>query len=315
MAKNRVTKTSVDTRLFTRKQVSDWRLPSFQREDRVNANVLALVERLKTDGGVLPGIITFGVVDKQEYLIDGRQRRNAFLLSELKECYADTRTCYCDTMADLAEEFIALNSHLVTMKPDDIMRGLEPVVPVLQLIRKKCPFVGYDNIRRNDKAPLLSMSALVRCWTASARDVPASAGASGATSARLLTTEEGEQCIRFLQCCFHAWSYDPEYYRMWSAINLTLTAWLYRRIVLTSYSAKTKRLTDAQFTKCLMALSASPTYSDWLVGRHLGDRDRAPAYSRIKDIFAKRLVEEFGGKPLLPAPPWAHGSGSRPYMK
>lgn len=308
MTKNRVTKTSVDTLHFTRKQAQDWRLPEFQREDTVNAAVTALVERLQTDGGVLPGIITFGVVDGTRYLIDGRQRRHAFLLSELAEGYVDARTCYCGSMAELAEEFVALNSHLVSMKPDDIMRGLEPCSPVLQTIRKHCPFVGYGQIRREGASTLLSMSALVRSWATSAPVVPGARNISGATLARQMTQEDGEQIVRFLQCCFKAWGNDQEYFRLWASLNLTLCAWLYRRIVLTKYSAKTQKISDTQFTKCLMSLSASSTYVDWLVGRKLGDRDRAPAYARLKAIFTKRLIDDGADKPLLPAPPWAHGN-------
>lgn len=309
--KNRKTQTSVDSIHFTKKQAQDWRLPEFQREDTVNGNVLSLVERLKADGGVLPGIITFGVVDGVKYLIDGRQRRNAFLLSELAEGYVDVRTCYLDSMADLAEEFISLNSHLVVMKPDDIMRGLEPCLPVLQMIRKACPFVGYGQIRREGAATLLSMSSLIRCWSTSAPPVPGSRSTSGTALARQLSTEEGEHAVRFLNCCFKAWGTDPEYFRLWGALNLTLCAWLYRRIVLTKYSAKTQKINDAQFTKCLMSLSASPTYVDWCVGRKLGERDRSPAYGRLKAIFTKRLIADGCEKPLLPAPPWSHNSSSR----
>lgn len=312
MAKNRITKTSVDTLHFTRKQASDWQLPDFQREEKINKNVLELVEHLKRDGGVLPGIITFGVVDGQRYLIDGRQRRNAFLLSELEEGYADVRVCYLETMGDLAEEFIALNSHLVAMKPDDIMRGLEPCLPLLQLLRKKCPFVGYGQVRRDGASAVLSMSATLRSWRGAAPDIPTISGVGSSSQlARTMTPEDTDAVIRFLTCCYKAWGNDPEYFRLWGSTNLTLCAWLYRRLVLRAYSAKTRQITDAQFTKCLMSVSASPTYGDWLVGRKLAERDRSPAYGRLKDIFAKRLQEEFGEKPLLPQPSWAHSPRAR----
>lgn len=308
MSKNRMTQTSVETACFSRRQVQAWKLPDFQREDRVNQNIKNLVEQLKKDEGVLPGIITFGVVDGVHYLIDGRQRRNAFLLSEVKECYADVRTCFFATYAEMAEEFISLNSHLVSMKPDDIMRGLEPCVPVLQTIREKCPFVGYDNIRRSERTPVLSMSMTIRSWAISAPDVPCAGGGSAPSVARGMTEEDGDHLIKFLKCAYTAWKNDSAYYQMWSSINLVLCMWLYRRIVLTAHSAKTRRINDAQFTKCLMGLTASEVYCDWLVGRKLGERDRSPAYARIKDIFSKKLTEEFGTKPLLPAPAWSHGT-------
>lgn len=55
-----------------------------------------------------------------------------------------------------------------------------------------------------------------------------------------------------------------------------------------------------------MALGADADYGDWLVGRALTDRDRAPCYARIRAIFAKRLVQDDPGKRhLLPQPAWA----------
>jgi hypothetical protein len=40
--------------------VLGWKLPAFQRPLRVNAKVLALVEEIRTEGGVIPGILTLG---------------------------------------------------------------------------------------------------------------------------------------------------------------------------------------------------------------------------------------------------------------
>jgi hypothetical protein len=54
-----------------------------------------------------------------------------------------------------------------------------------------------------------------------------------------------------------------------------------------------------------MSISADSTYVDWLLGRHIGERDRSPCYRRIKDIFAARLEAIQGKKPLLPQPSWA----------
>ena len=42
----------------------------------------------------------------------------------------------------MAEDFVILNTALVRMGPDDVMRGLEGSVPTLQKIREVCPFVG-----------------------------------------------------------------------------------------------------------------------------------------------------------------------------
>src|SRR5439155_2436385 len=42
-----------------------------------NDKVRALAEQVKADGGVMPGIITLGVVDGVTYLIDGQHRRES----------------------------------------------------------------------------------------------------------------------------------------------------------------------------------------------------------------------------------------------
>ena len=63
IAKNRVTKTSVDTMAFMVQEVEAWLLPPSQRGD----------------------IASFGVMDRNRYLIDGRQRRLAFLRHESSE--------------------------------------------------------------------------------------------------------------------------------------------------------------------------------------------------------------------------------------
>jgi hypothetical protein len=56
-----------------------------------------------------------------------------------------------------------------------------------------------------------------------------------------------------------------------------------------------------------MSLSANSLYLDYLVGRNLSERDRRPAYDRVKRIFADRLTEEMGKRPKMPAPAWSKG--------
>jgi hypothetical protein len=303
----KATKTVTETILFTAKEAEGWKLPEFQRPLMVNAKVRDLADEIAADGGVVPGILTFGVLDKVKYLIDGRHRRESFLLSGKEEGYADTRTCYFDSMAAMAAEFVRLNSSLVRMKPDDILRGLEASLPQLQRIRKACPFVGYDQVRRSDHSPILSMSVLLRCWEGGKRDVPASSVSRGVVIAQGLQDDDVKELTRFLGCCFKAWGRDYEYQRLWASLNFTLCAWLYRRTVLTAHSGKSIRLTDDLFTKAMMSLSAETQYLDYLVGRHMGDRDRAPAYTRITNICASRIREETGKKAMFPRPAWALG--------
>lgn len=306
MKQNKNTRTTVETIIFTREEALAWELPPFQRPLRINAKVIQVSEKIKEDGGVIPGVLTLGVVDRRKYLLDGQHRRAAFDLTELLEGYADVRTCFFDCMADMGEEFVNLNSRLVVMRPDDVLRGLEDSLPSLVAIRKACPFVGYDQVRRSGSSAVLSMSALLRSWRGSANDSPgATGGDSAATLAKNLTQEESALAIRFLTLAAKAWGREPEYHRLWLALNLTMCAWLYRRIVVSSHSALTKRISEEQFCKCLMSLSADSAYVDWLLGRSLGDRDRSPAYMRIKTIFSGRLLQDTGVRYRFPKPVWA----------
>jgi hypothetical protein len=299
------TQTTLETIEVTPKQIEAWRIPPFQRPLRINEKVMLLAQQIKRDDGVIPGVMTVGVLNKEQYLIDGQHRRQAFLLSECIVGYVDVRTCHFDDMAAMGEEFVNLNSRLVNMRPDDILRGLEDTYAPIARIRKRCQFVGYDQIRRSERSPMLSMSALLRCWGMSAAEVPRGGTGSALARAKTLAMEEAEMCIDFLQLAFGAWGRDSAYSRLWLNLNLTLCMWLYRRLVITPYSTKTVRLTKEQFGKCLMSLSADSHYLDWLVGRNVGVRDMSPAYAKIKTIFATRLQLETGRRYQLPQPAWA----------
>lgn len=310
----KVTRTSLDTILVTPETVKTWRKPVFQRPLKINDKVKAVAVDI-TENQVIPGILTVGIVERRtgekvQYLLDGQHRREAFLLSEVKEAYVDVKYHYFENEGDMGEEFVNVNSSLVRLRPDDILRGLEASSNGLSLLRKQCPFIGYDMVRRSEKAPVLSMSAALRCWYAAAPEVPSAGGHSTMSLARILTEEDAEQCAAFYALCVNAWGRDQEYARLWGNLNLTICVWLYRRTVLTQYSPKTPKLTRDIFKKCLMGLSTSEQYLDWLVGRQLGERDRSPAYKRVKELFARRLEVETGKKPLLPSPPWSSNSGS-----
>lgn len=307
----KTTHTTVDTISFTVKEAHQWEVPQdIQRGVRVNKKVMELATQIKNDGGVLPGIITLGVLDRKTYLIDGQQRREAFFISEHLHGFADVRTCFFKTRAEMGEEFVRLNSALVKMTPDDILRGLEVAVPLLRKIRSSCPFVGYGRIRAGGNSVLmLSMSMTLRCWGMSRREVPGSISASGHDLARELQDEEANKLILFLLTAFAAWDKDESYWRLWGGMNLTTCMWVFRRIVTdppTNGIKRSVKLSVDDFRKGLLALSADRSYLDWLVGRSVGERDRAPCYNRVKAIFAKRISEETGKKILLPQPEWSH---------
>lgn len=303
----------METLIITPSMVNAWKIPPFQRPVRLNAKVQMVTEQIKQNESI-EGVLTLGALKSDAvalYIVDGQHRVEAFKLSELSEAIADVRVCVFADMAEMAEEFVRLNTALVRMRPDDILRGLESSVPALRTIRKSCEFVGYDNIRRGGTSPIVSMSALVRCWSAASYETPAgsNAGLSAGTIAQSIDQASLQNLIAFLSTAHAAWGRDPEYHRLWGNLNLTMCMWLWNRLVIDRDRLGNKRyvvIDIPKFKRCLMSVSADGDYLAWLPGRNLGDRDRSPCYSRLKAIFARRLTEDSGGKkPMLPSPAWA----------
>lgn len=303
-------RSAMETLLFTRDEINAWRLPKFQRPLRVNAKVLVLAEDMKQNGGIIPGVLTLGRlgIDKTFYIVDGQHRVEGFKLSELRECIADVRIMTFDTMAAMAAEFVNLNSRLVNMKPDDILRGLEDSLPPLKRIMSTCDFVTYGQVRRGDsKSAVIGMSQLLRCWHMSGGEVPAQNGPPALELASRLDMNDADQIAVFMQTARAAWGNDPENYRLWGALNLTITMWMWRGLVLDTERGvkRSVALNPDSFRKCLMSVSADTSYLDWLVGRMMGERDRSPCYMRLKAIFLKRLQEGSTKKVMMMSPSWA----------
>lgn len=301
----------METIIITQAMANGWRIPPFQRPLRLNDKVRAVSEQIK-NSECIEGVLTLGKLknDTAYYLVDGQHRTEAFKLSDIAEAIADVRVVNFDNMGEMADEFVRLNSSLVKMRPDDILRGLESSTPALQQIRKSCEFVGYDNIRRSGTSPIVSMSALIRCWVASTYETPsATGGLSAAGAAQTLDQTSVQNLVAFLATAHASWGRDPEYYRLWGNLNLTLCMWLWNRLVMDRDRFGNKKyivLNVTEFKRCLMAVSANADYVEWLRGRNLSDRDRSPCYSRVKSIFVKRLSEDSKGKKiLLPQPAWA----------
>lgn len=304
-------RSSMQTMLLDVEMVNNWKLPPFQRPLRVNEKVKALSAKLSQDGGILPGVITLGKLPNRDtyYKVDGQHRLEAFLLSGLPECIADVRLCQFDSMGEMADEYVALNSALVRMRPDDILRGLESSTPALQRIKRECEFVGYDQIRRgNTSGPVVGMSVVVRGWAGSAAETPTNSHNGGtAMVVEQMDDESARLLVRFLRMAYDAWGRDQSSFRLWAALNLTLCMWLYRRLVLDRDRSGNRRyalLDDAMFKKCLMQVGADGNYADWLVGRLLSDRDRSPAFARLRTAFVKRIEDETGEKVRLIQPAW-----------
>lgn len=304
----KATQTVVDTISFTPQTATSWLLPPFQRALKVNAKVLFVRDQIKADGGVIPGMLTFGVMHGKRYLVDGQHRREAFLLSECPTGYADVRVCQFESMQEMADEYVRLNSALVKMTPDDVLRGLEESSPPLQKIRRACPWIGYDSIRRGPSNAILSMSVCIRAWFASRSDIPGRVSTTAADLTRQLTDEETNGMIDFLTLANGAWGGDREFIRLYGALNLTLCMWLYRRMVLAQYSYKTIVVDAKQWAKCIAALSANEPYVDWLTNRQLTEFHRSPAYMRITGLIGHAIALDTGKKPMFPRPVWASGT-------
>lgn len=306
-------RSAMQTVLITQEQIGTWRVPPFQREVRVNGKVEAIAEELKQNAVSMSGVLTLGKIGNNPttYIIDGQHRLEAFKISGLAEIIVDVRMCHFDSMAEAAEEYVRVNSFIVKMRPDDILRGMETESAALRTITKGCEFIGYDQIRRGPNSPIVSVATVLRSWSASYYETPASTGTgkSAAALANALDVANAQQLVVFLLTAHSAWGRDPEYYRLWGSLNMALCMWLWRRLVVDKdrHGKRYVLLTPAEFKKCLMSLSADESYLDWLVGRNSGDRDRSPAYMRIKAIFVKRLFEDTRDRKqaVLPAPAWA----------
>jgi hypothetical protein len=303
-------KTQMETKLLSLDEMFRWKLPPFQREERQTQKVLEFAEELKCNGGMVSGTILLGMLRGQEdtvYLVDGQQRRHGCEISTMEEFIADISLKTYDSMADMAEDFKRANGRLVPFKPDDLLRAYEVTHVHLKQLHDDCPFIGYVNIRRNDdKGAVLSMSCALRCWFGSALVTPALQNQAVTLLDQL--DESQRQCMTiFLRTAHNAWGTDRSYGRLWANLNLLMTMYLYRKLVLDPVpSARRVPLPIEMFRKCLMSVSADGSYSDWLQGRNVGERDRAPCYRRLKTIFAQRLLREYNGKIFkMPKPDWS----------
>lgn len=303
-------RSKMETMLLTPALMKEWLAPPFQRPLKVNDKIRTIASDLReATRGCIEGVITLGQVDgdKQIFLVDGQHRREAALLSELPELLADVRLMRFETMAEMAEEFVRLNMPLVRMNPDDVLRGMEGSLRPLQIIRKACPFVGYGYIRRGTDSPTLSMSVALRCWKGSYGETPQPGHGSSMHMAQTMTEAEADELTQFLNIARAAWGNDMEYARLWGILNLTMTMWLWHNLVTDRDRSPMRRyvkLNAEQFRKCLMTVSTSGDYLDWLQGRRMCERDRAPSYARLKALFGARLREEKFANQKMPQPPW-----------
>lgn len=304
----KATQTAMDTIFVTPEIVKTWKKPPFQRDVKINHKVEEVAEEIKTGNPpVIPDLITIGILKEHpgvHWLVDGQHRKEAFLLSKVPEAVCDVRYLHYDSMAELADAYKKINSSLVKMTADDMLRAAEEGNEHLRRLRKACPWIGYSNIRRGPTTPVVSASCVLRCWFGTAPEVPSIGGMSASEVADNLSAEECATLITFQELAFKAWGKDEQHHRLWGNLNMSICMWLYRRLVITAYSAATKKISNDLFLKCLMSLGADDEYCSWLLGRNLSEYHRTPTYHRIKSHFARRIEAETGSKARLPAPAW-----------
>jgi hypothetical protein len=301
--------TKMETKLLSLGEMFSWILPPFQREEVQTKKVIEFADELRTNQGMVGGVILLGVLRGAEesavYLVDGQQRRKACEISGQAEFIADVCTKHYNSMADMAEDFKRVNGRLVPFKPDDLLRACELSHPTLKQLRDRCPFIGYGNIRRyEDRSPTLSVSIALKCWFGSGQPTPVAQGQAVALLDQLDEIQSQNLSV-FLLMAHKAWGNDRQYGRLWANLNLTMCMYLYRKLVLDPSNRRVP-LPKEMFGKALMSVSANGPYYDWLQGRSITERDRSPCYKRLKSIFVERLTQEYNGKLFkLPHPDWA----------
>lgn len=293
--------------LLTPAMRASWRKPPFQRETRETPKVLAVAHYIKEHEVIPGGPITLGRLadgpSDRWYVLDGAHRLAAFKIANRPEVLCEVRRVVVASMREMAEQFIMMNSRLVNMRPDDILRGYEETNKSLRDLRKRFSFIGYDQIRRRTDSPIVGMATLLRSWRNSANDTPRSTGVSASQLGETFGPEDAEQLAAFVTEAQAAWKRDPEYLRLWNAVNLIMCMWLWRRLVV-DQERGVKRyvaLTPAKFRACLYAIARNADYLDWLKGRaRLSEHERSPCYRRLARIFR----DELGGSTKMPQPEW-----------
>ncbi len=307
----------METLKLTPEMMNAWVLPDFQAPLKMNNKVREIADELREQTGTpaITGVISLGICKAYPgilFLTDGQHRRAAVIESGVPEVIADVRIREFDSMKEMSQEFLKLNTPISRKSPDDQLRALQESSLPLQRISKECPYIGYKYIRANPNSPIVSMAATLRRWKGSSYESPAvSGGGSNATElAHRLTMDDAEQLIRFMRVAFKAWGADPENARLWAALNMTMVMWMWRVLVVDRDRSGSRRyvvVTEDEFLHCLMSVAADKDYNDWLQGRAMAERDRAPCYRKLRTTFLLRISNhERRGSPKIrmPQPSW-----------
>ena len=287
--------------LITRPKLESILTPDFQRELKITRHVKAQVKEIENTG-IIPGTLLLGLVAGKLYRNDGQHRIWAALQTERDSFYAMVQVGEYKDMAELGLAAMIANSSLSRRSPDDNLKAMEPAYPVLKLIRRECPFIGYGG---KSDATVMSMSPALQCWEISKHDSPSNRGSMQANKIiEKMTPDEAKAMCAVYKLLYSAWGNDRQYKTMWLKLNVTLVTWLWRALVDSPTSGKVTRLTSDLFRDAIAGLTADAAYMSWLPGRLLRDLDRSPCYTRIKSIIVKRLFAVHSMRVSLPSPPF-----------
>jgi hypothetical protein len=286
--------------LIDRDFIESLKKPPSQRELRETAAVRGFIEEIKAGREEHSGTIVVGVFEKEVYLLDGQHRLYCQAKAGYPSMLADVKWHWFDTMEELAAEWARLNQQLSRTAPNDVLKAAEGQCEALQVIRAKTQGkVGYH-------AKVLSMSQILRMWSATNSEVPTTTGgASALVTARNMSAEEAGKLSDFINICHSAWGKDKAVNVLWNVPNLITCAWLYRRLVLNpSNISRSSDFTKEVFKECLTSLASEASYLSFLKGRNWVPQMRSPVYIRIRDIIAKRYKTETGLRCKLPQINW-----------
>jgi hypothetical protein len=297
--------TVMDAKIVSLDEMNSWQRPPFQRDEKLTAKVKDFAAGLKTNGGIVSGLILLGKLRGDEttiYLVDGQQRRLACNTSNEKQFYIEFCLKYYTSFVDMAEDFKRTNGRLVSFRPDDFLRAYEVTHPQLRLLHESCDFLGYSRGGSNHRGSVLTVSCALKCWFGAMQPSPAVYG-QATELAEHLDEIQRQHMTTFFNTAYSAWESDRCNARLWTNLNLLMCMYLYRKLVL---EPRGNPLPKDMFRKCLLSVAANAGYSEWLVGRQQYERDRDPCFKRLKRIFLARLNSEYNGKCRIqfPKPEW-----------
>lgn len=298
--------TRMDTIEVNAATLSKWLTPFWQRPVIITTKVREASEQIRQTG-VIPGVLTIGEFDDCLWRVDCQHRLAAFEMSGRASALADVRFAEFDGHDMMADEYDALNAHLVQMRPDYKMKALELKYEQVRILRENVPFVGYDKVRHESTtAPMLGMCSVLRNWFGAATPTPVSDGKAPRDLAEQLTSPEADFLIEFLNLAYESWGRESDYSGLWKKLNLTLCMWIFRTCVSGQVLKPHERRMGRDIFAVGLRSLKDAGHLDWLRGRTMCERDRGPTYIRIKRLMTSACKRD-GERISLPDPPWAGG--------